>query len=194
VTAPHRRTFLKGAFAGLLGAPFTGALAQAVTRAATDDPLYPIASEVVQLRRTAPDLPGLVSLREWVAGYPTALSREDNELLLGALYLQGRNLATMARGYFTPTTIREGLQAPFAFSARLDRAYFQAVLAEARQASADPAGAQALRQGAEQLRALAFELGLPDDPDDPPALIIILVIAFAFGVGAGIWIGSKIWG
>ena len=194
MTSPHRRTLLKAGLAGLLGAPLSAVVSQAVTPSASDDPLYPIALEVLRAQSSDPDLPGLISLREWLAGYPRDLSPQDDDLLLGALYLQGQYLANLASGYFTPATIRSGLDAPFAFSARLDSTYFQAVLADALKAGADSVGEAALRKGADQARSLARDLGLPDQPDDPPALFIILVIAFLIGVGAGIWIGHKIWG
>lgn len=191
-TMVNRRILLKGAAAAGVGSVLGGSTLSSVAHAESLDPLHSLAQELWRLWREAPELPGIVSVNELLeASYPADLSPEDSELLAGAAYLQAAHSAKVFQGYFTPDTIQRTLQSPFAWE-RLSPTFFPDLLAEARAASADSVIAQNLQRAAQQSRDLLKDLGAGGE--EPPALFIIVLLAWAVGVGVGILVAWLIWG
>ncbi|HZH79452.1 MAG TPA: twin-arginine translocation signal domain-containing protein [Archangium sp.] len=134
-----RRGFLRTSALSAAGGGLLLGTSGRAEAAEADGLLQEFARTISTLQAEQPELPGFVSLDEFISqSTAQELSEEDKALLMGAFYLKATRVMERTCGFPSPSDILPALSKPQPME-QLGQAYFSSVLAQTKaQMEADP--------------------------------------------------------
>ncbi|MFY0522052.1 twin-arginine translocation signal domain-containing protein [Archangium gephyra] len=167
-----RRGFLRTSALGAAGGGLLLGTSNRAEAAEADDLLQEFVRTISTLQAEQPDLPGLVSITEFIStATPPGLSAEDRALLSGALYLKATRVMERTCGFPSPSEIEPTLSRPQPME-QLGREYFSSVLAQTKaQMEANPEYAERIWQASDA----AAQLDEGNDGNDAARIPIIFI-------------------
>jgi hypothetical protein len=127
-----RRGFLSTSALSAAGGGLLLGTSRRAEAAEADDLLQEFVRTLSTIQEEQPDLPGLVSVNEFIAtAMPPELSEEDRALLSGAFYLKATRVLERTCGFPSPSDILPTLSRPQPME-QLGREYFSSVLAQTK--------------------------------------------------------------
>jgi len=127
-----RRGFLRTSALSAAGGGLLLGTSPRAEAAEVDDRLQEFVRTLSTLQAEQPDLPGLVSINEFITtAMPGELSEEDRAILGGAFYLKATRVLERTCGFPSPSDIMPTLSRPQPME-QLGREYFSSVLAQTK--------------------------------------------------------------